>query len=188
MRSPETKGKDEVSNKYAQWLRAYDNKVDDVNHLISIINALNIEINKQVNTRTYKPPILLFQKEKEYLKPLPNTRLLENYDEKLRSIKIPSTFVITYKGSKYSVPPNFINKVVYYKVDGNKLYVYHNNCLIASHNIFEEKGVYYNEQHYKDGLLGKFKNDDSIEEYKCKNLENLKNMKDKYVKLHKNTQ
>lgn len=52
IRTPQTKGKDEVSNKFAQWLNAYQGKIKDKNHLLKLIDKLNIDINKQKNTRT----------------------------------------------------------------------------------------------------------------------------------------
>ena len=120
IRTPQTKGKDEVSNKYAQWLRSYDGRIKDKEHLIKLIDKLNIDVNKQKNTGTNIPPILLFAKEKEYLSPLPNKELLDSYEDEMRSCKVPSTFVITYNGAKYSVPPYLITKTVNYKErDGN---------------------------------------------------------------------
>ena len=135
IRTPQTKGKDEVSNKFAQWLNAYQGKIKDKNHLLKLIDKLNIDINKQKNTRTNIPPILLFKKEKEYLSPLPNSELLDSYEDEMRSCKVPSTFLIEYKGAKYSVPPYLINKTVKYKEVMEKLYIYYQNDLVSEHQI-----------------------------------------------------
>ena len=135
IRTPQTKGKDEVSNKFAQWLNAYQGKIKDKNHLLKLIDKLNIDINKQKNTRTNIPPILLFKKEKEYLSPLPNSKLLDSYEDEMRSCKVPSTFLIEYKGAKYSVPPYLINKTVKYKEVMEKLYIYYQNDLVSEHQI-----------------------------------------------------
>lgn len=135
IRTPQTKGKDEVSNKFAQWLNAYQGKIKDKNHLLKLIDKLNIDINKQKNTRTNIPPILLFKKEKEYLSPLPNSELLDSYEDEMRSCKVPSTFLIEYKGAKYSVPPYLINKTVKYKEVKEKLYIYYQNDLVSEHQI-----------------------------------------------------
>lgn len=178
-RTPETKGKDEVSNKYAQWLQAYNGKIKDKNHLLSIIKQLNVDINKQINTGTNYPPILLFKKEKEYLRPLPNNRLLDYYEEEMNSCKVPSTFVITYKGSKYSVPPMYINKIIYYKQVGDCLIFYYKGDLIAQHQISKTKSIVYKEEHYKSGLIGKFKNTDDIDKAVKENLARFKNIGEK---------
>ena len=78
-RSPETKGKVEVSNKFMDWLKPYDGEVKDVDDLIRIINIINKQCNDQINDRTRIPPIKLFQKEKELLSPLPSKILLDTY-------------------------------------------------------------------------------------------------------------
>ena len=63
-RSPQTKGKDEVSNKFAQWLNSYDGKIENKEHLKKIIANLNTDINKQKNTRTQYPLFSCLKKKK----------------------------------------------------------------------------------------------------------------------------
>ena len=113
-----------MSNKYAQWLNSYDGKIKNKEHLLKLIDKLNTDINNQKNTGTNYPPVLLFTKEKEYLRPLPNKELLDSYEEEMRSCKVPSTFLIEYKGAKYSVPPYLINKTIKYKEVNGMLYIY----------------------------------------------------------------
>ena len=179
-RTPETKGKDETSNKYAKWLKAYDGKIEDKEHLLKIIKRLNVDINKQVNSSTNMPPILLFKKEKEYLRPLPNKQLLDSYEDEAYICKVPSTFVINYKGAKYSVPPYLINKTVIVKERENKIFIYHHDDLVAEHIIAKSKSINYKEDHYKSGLIGKFKDNNDIEETTSKNLAKFKDFGEKY--------
>lgn len=179
VRTPETKGKDEVSNKYAQWLRGYDGKIKDKEHLLKLIDKLNIDINRQKNTRTNIPPILLFSKEKEYLSPLFNKELLDSYEDEMRSCKVPSTFVIEYKGAKYSVPPYLITKTVNYKERNGRLFIYYKNDLVAEHEINVTKTVNYHKEHYQNGLIGKLKNDNEIEELTKNNLAKFKDFGEK---------
>lgn len=174
IRTPQTKGKDEVSNKYAQWLNAYNGKVKDKNHLLKLIDKLNIDINKQKNSGTNVPPILLFAKEKEYLSPLPNKELLDSYEEGMSSCKVPSTFVIEYKGAKYSVPPYLINKTVKYKEVNGRLFIYYQNDLVSEHELKKPKTVNYHEDHYRNGLIGKLKDNDDIERLTTRNLAKFK--------------
>lgn len=178
VRTPQTKGKDEVSNKFAQWLKAYDGKVKNKEHLIKLIDKLNEDINKQKNTGTNIPPVLLFAKEKEYLDPLPNKELLDDYEDEMRSCKVPSTFLIEYKGSKYSVPPYLITKTVKYKECNGKLFVYYKNDLVAEHIISNAKSVNYQEEHYKKGLVNKLRNNDEIDDLTAKNLAKFKDFGD----------
>lgn len=49
----------------------------------------------------------IFEKDKEYLKPLSNKIVLDSYiNEHLRQ-NVPSTHLISYKDKKYSVPPEY---------------------------------------------------------------------------------
>lgn len=178
VRTPQTKGKDEVSNKFAQWLKAYDGKVRDKEHLLKLIDRLNEDINRQKNTGTNIPPILLFSKEKEYLDPLPGKGLLDNYECEMHACKVPSTFVIEYKGSKYSVPPHLITKTVNYKECGGKLFIYHKNDLVAEHVVSDSKSVNYQKEHYKSGLRNKLRNSDDIDALTAKNLARFKDFGD----------
>ena len=179
VRTPQTKGKDEVSNKFAQWLQAYDGKIKDKEYLLKLIDKLNIDINKQKNTGTNIPPILLFAKEKEYLSPLPNKELLDSYEDEMRSCKVPSTFVIEYKGAKYSVPPYLITKTVNYEERNGMIHIYYKNDLVAEHPIAKSKSVNYLSDHYKKGLIGKLKDDNEIDELTAKNLAKFKDFGDK---------
>lgn len=174
VRTPQTKGKDEVSNKYAQWLNSYDGKIEDKEHLLKLIDKLNVDINNQKNTGTNLPPVLLFAKEKEYLSPLPNKELLDFYEDEMRSCKVPSTFLIEYKGAKYSVPPYLINKTVKYKEANGKLFIYYKDGLESVHDLSKPDKVNYHEDHYKSGLKGKLKNNDEIEELAKQNLARYK--------------
>lgn len=178
-RTPQTKGKDEVSNKYAQWLNSYDGKIKNKEHLLKLIDKLNTDINNQKNTGTNYPPVLLFTKEKEYLRPLPNKELLDSYEEEMRSCKVPSTFLIEYKGAKYSVPPYLINKTIKYKEVNGMLFIYYKSDLVSVHDLNKSNKVNYHEDHYKNGFLGKLKNNDEIDELTKQNLAKFKNFGEK---------
>ena len=178
-RTPQTKGKDEVSNKYAQWLNSYDGKIKNKEHLLKLINKLNTDINNQKNTGTNYPPVLLFTKEKEYLRPLPNKELLDSYEEEMRSCKVPSTFLIEYKGAKYSVPPYLINKTIKYKEVNGMLFIYYKDDLVSVHDLNKSNKVNYHEDHYKNGFIGKLKNNDEIDELTKQNLAKFKNFGEK---------
>lgn len=174
--TPETKGKDEVSNKFPQWLRSYDGKIEGKEHLLRLIERLNRDINRQKNTGTNYPPALLFEKEKEHLIPLPSRTLLDSYEDEMHSCKVPSTFAIHYKGARYSVPPYLITKTVSYKECGGRLRIYHKGELVAEHDIAERGSVNYQKSHYEGGLLGKLRDDREIDELAERNLARFKDL------------
>ena len=152
IRTPETKGKDESSNRFLNWLLPYDYQIENEDHLIELIERLNKKVNNEVNQTTSIPPIKLFEKEKEYLKPLPNNVLLDNYIETAFTQEVPQTLLISYKGNGYSVPAKYIGKrVKIYPID-QKLYIYFNTELISIHEISNKKFNYHKED-YRKGIL-----------------------------------
>lgn len=68
---PKTKGKVETLAKIMNRLKAYNREFKDKNELVLIINKLNYELNfEEKSQATDEIPSVLFQKEKEYLKPV----------------------------------------------------------------------------------------------------------------------
>ena len=146
-----TKGKVESQNRFMSWLIPYNYEFETEEDLIKIINNINKKINQEVNDTTKCTPIFLYSKEKEYLNPLPNKELLERYENDIKSFKVPNTFLVTYKGNGYSVPPQYINKVVKLTELNNKLYIYYNENLISCHDISYNK-INYKKEHYEEGI------------------------------------
>ena len=173
-RHPYTKGKDESANRFMSWLIPYNNEFEDEQELIKIISEINLKVNRQVNSTIGVAPIMLFNKEKEYLQPLPNSKILDQYLIDTVRVKISNESLFYYKGKKYSVPNKFINYTLDIQEDNNKLYVYYNKELITIHAI-SEKNINYKEEHYMDGLTNILKNktQEQIEALAKKNLENL---------------
>ena len=151
VRSPQTKGKDESANRFISWLNAYDGEIENEEELLRLIETINRKVNNTVNQTTKLPPHALFQKEKEYLKPLPNKVLLDSYVDHVMTQIVPPTLLVTYKGSGYSVPTKFINKRVKMIPIENKLYVYCNTELITVHAINKTK-FNYHPDHYQEAL------------------------------------
>ncbi len=169
-----TKGKDESCNRFVNWILPYDYELNNENELIEVIKKLNKEINKEVNQTTNMPPVSLFQKEKEYLQPLPSQILIDNYLDTLIPVKVQNTMLIYYKGGRYSVPKKYINQTVKVKEVDNKLFIYYNKELISTHSITDKK-INYNENDYIEGLSSTIynKSKDEIEALAKYNLELL---------------
>lgn len=172
VRHPFTKGKVEVRNKFIKWLIPYNYEFETEDDLKSIINKITIEVNNKINDTTNIKPILLYQKEKEYLEPLPSNQVLQHYLNLSTSVTVDNTSLINYKGSKYSVPPKFINKTLKVKEIDNKLYIYHNTELISTHDICDKK-INYRKEDYIAGLKESMpdKDDTFIENLAKRNLD-----------------
>ena len=173
-RHPYTKGKDESANRFMSWLIPYNHEFENEEELIKIIKEINLKVNRQVNSTIGVAPIILFNKEKEYLKPLPNSKIMEQYLINTKQIKISKESLFYYKGKRYSVPNKYIEHTLSLQEENNKLYVYYNKELITIHEI-SEKNINYKEEHYIEGLseILKNKTQEQIEALAKKNLENL---------------
>ena len=161
-RKPYTKGKDESANRFMSWLIPYNNEFEDEKDLIRIIKEINIKVNNQVNPTIGVAPIMLYKKEKEYLKPLPSKKILKEYKIDTIRVKISNESLFYYKGKKYSVPIKFIDHTLDIQENDNKLYVYYNKELITIHEI-SEKNINYKEDHYIEGLSITMKNKEQTE-------------------------
>lgn len=173
-RSPETKGKDETANKFMSWLIPYNHEFEDEEELIQIIKNIRDKVNATVHQTTNIPPILLFEKEKEYLLPLPSNRVILSYLDNVEKTKVYPDSLIYYKGKKYSVSPKYINQYVQVKQTDNILYIYHNKQIIATHEI-NLKLINYAKEHYVEGLqiTMPYKEKGDIEKYANDNLKRL---------------
>jgi len=172
-RRPQTKGKTESANRFASWLKAYDGEIENEKELIDIIEQLNRRVNQTVNQTTCLPPITLFEKEKEYLKPLPNKILLDSYMEGSITQSVPSTLLVAYQGSGYSVPSRYIGKRIKIVPIDQQLYLYHNTTLITVHDIKKQK-FNYHVNHYQEALKASIRNQEvDIESVAKENLELL---------------
>ncbi len=177
IRSPETKGKVEVSNKFMSWLKPYDRNIKSEAQLIEIIDIIAKQCNNQVNQTTNIPPIKLFEKEKEHLLPLPTKILLDSYIENIDTQKVPTTLLVTYKGNGYSVPYKLIGQRVKLIPIDDKLYIYFNTDLIICHTIKDQR-FNYDQTHYSEALSIRLKDSgDEIEQMALNNLKRFENMK-----------
>lgn len=175
--SPKTKGKDESANRFMSWLIPYNNEFEDEEDLIRIIKNINLKVNKQINSTIGVAPIMLFNKEKEYLNPLPNEKILQEYMIDSIRVKVTNESLFYYKGKRYSVPIKFINHTLDVQENDNKLYVYYNKELITTHEI-SLNNINYKEEHYIEGLQVVLKNkeQEEIKELAKKNLELMKGL------------
>lgn len=172
-RTPQTKGKVESANRFAEWLTPYQNELESEQELIDLIEELNREVNNQVNQCTNLPPVLLMKKEKEYLNPLPNKLLMESYMTNALTLTVPTTQLVRFEGKEYSTPPTYIGKRVKLIPCGNKLYIYSNTSLICTHEISEKK-INYRKEDYIAGIKPTWERTSKENDIEARALENLK--------------
>ncbi len=170
-----TKGKVESANKFIDWIIPYNNEFKDIEDLRNIIKDINKKVNQSVNQTTSVSPILLFQKEKEYLSPLPNINIIESYLNFDHKVKVHKDSMIYYKGNRYSVPEKYINKTVTLKIIKDELHIYFNTELICVH-ILSDKKFNYLSEHYNEIMKHAIKNVDNLDQICHENLNRLDNL------------
>jgi len=170
-----TKGKVEAANKFIDWILPYQGEFETKEDLVRIIKEINAKVNMQPNQTTQVPPALLFQKEKEYLLPLPDKKLIESYLDCYKSVKVQKDSLIYYKGSKYSVPPDYIGKTVRVKEVENKIYIYYNTNLLRIH-IIDEKSINYHDEDYKQLMLRRVGQKEELDKICEENLKKFDNL------------
>lgn len=169
-RTPKTKGKVETCNKFVDWLVPYNNEFENEKELIDLIYLINSKVNTTINQTTMVTPSFLFQKEKEYLLPLPREQIMDQYVKKIKKYMVYSDSLINFNSKKYSVPKEYIGQYVNAEQIDSTLYIYFNTFLIAKHEI-NEKIFNYEKEHYKDLLSLTIHDEEKLEEYTIKNLE-----------------
>ena len=167
-----TKGKVEALNKFLAWIIPYDGEFETEEELIAKLNMINNKVCERVCDETGVPPILLFQKEKEYLQSLPSDKVLESYLSHDRQTTVRKDSMVTYMKNKYSVPAEYIGKPVKLKVINDSLYIYYSTELIATHKI-SDKRLNYKREHYTQLLSGYMHSNDDIEALAEKNLRQM---------------
>ena len=142
---PQTKGKVEALAKLMDRLKVYNEEFDTWDDLIAISNEFLKDINRELSQGCDDIPDILFEKEKEYLLPLPNMELLQSYisrqEEKTYPVNRES--MIKYEGRKYSVPTRYIGeRMTVTTDDSGTLSIYYNNHLVVCHEITSRRYNY----------------------------------------------
>ena len=171
-RHPFTKGKVEALNKFLDWIRPYEGEFETEQELIDILQKINRKVCDRPCDATGVPPILLFQKEKEYLQPLPSNEVIESYLSHDRQTTVRKDSMITYMNNKYSVPAEYIGKPVSLRVVNDNLQIYFSTEIVATHKISNKK-LNYHPEHYKQLLSGYMNDADTIAELAEANLRQM---------------
>lgn len=172
---PQTKGKVETLAKLVDRLTPFNGEFDTFDELDIIVKTFNYDINNEISQATNEVPFLRFEKEKEYLNPIPSMDILLSYFHHEKKYKVSNESMIRYKGKKYSVPVNYINCHLTVSEIDSELYIYYTKDLIACHKI-SDKILHYKKEHAKEILLSdalKHYSDEDIERFIEKNLNDM---------------
>lgn len=140
---PQTKGKVEALAKLMDRLIVYNEEFDTYEEFNEIVNTFLEDINNEVSQATRKTPKELFTKEKEYLLPKPDQKVLYTYLCPEKTYKVHKDSMIAHKGKRYSVPTKYIgSKVTVKENDDGNLFIYYNDDCVACHPLGEKKFNY----------------------------------------------
>ena len=104
-------------------------------------------VNTQVNQGTGRIPLMYFNKEKAFLGSLPADTIRKPYQCSTSAVKVNHSSMFQYKGCQYSVPPEYVDKIVSLQVYDGYTHVYYNTKFITIHQISSKKLNYISE-HY----------------------------------------
>lgn len=173
---PQTKAKIESPMRILDELLAYNGDLtfDELSHKLIAINERE---NKNYHCGYNAIPILSFQKEKDFLLPLPTVVIRKPYTIDTLTHKVNKSSMISYKSNMYSVPTKYIQKTVRVQVYENQLHIYYNTDYITSHLITTKK-LNYHLSDYKELLEQALAHDDEKIEMIAK--QNLQLIGEKY--------
>lgn len=140
---PQTKAKVEAPMKIPDEIRAYNGKLN----YRELVTRINTRVNAQVNQGTGRIPLMYFNKEKAFLNSLPADTIRKPYQITTNTVKVNHSSMFYYKGCQYSVPPEYVGKLVSLQVYDGYIHVYCNTEFITIHPISSKKLNYISE-HY----------------------------------------
>lgn len=145
-RHPHTKAKVEAPMKILDEIRAYNGKLNYMK-LVELVTRINNRVNAQVNQGTGRIPLMYYNKEKAFLNSLPADNIRKPYRIATNTVKVNHSSMFNYKGCQYSVPPEYIDKIVSLQVYDGYIHVYCNTEFITIHQLSSKKLNYISE-HY----------------------------------------
>ena len=145
-RHPHTKAKVEAPMKILDEIRAYNGKLNYMK-LVELVTRINNRVNAQVNQGTGRIPLMYYNKEKAFLNSLPADNIRKPYQITTNTVKVNHSSMFNYKGCQYSVPPEYIDKIVSLQVYDGYIHVYCNTEFITIHQLSSKKLNYISE-HY----------------------------------------
>lgn len=169
---PQTKAKVENPMRILDEIYNYNGKLKDFSELNSKLSKINEETNLRINQAINLPPILVFEKEKEFLLPLPSDKVISQYELSIKKLKVDSNSLIQVSNTKYSVPPSLIGKIVSVQEIEDKIYIYSKQELIAVHKK-TSKLTSYSEEDHLEMISKTFPQIDNVEKFAKQHLEDM---------------
>ena len=101
-----------------------------------------------------------------------------------KTVKVPQTGLVNYKGKLYGVDSKFISKRVSLKEEGGKIQIFYKNIMIGSYNSNDGK-INYTPEQIKKFYKSKGLNEDLVEKYSKETLERYKDINEQLQQIKK---
>lgn len=160
---PCTKGLVENVAKIMDRLHVYNEEFDSYDELNQIVRNLNENLNNEVSQATGRMCSEMFEnEEKEYLCRVNLEQFHYKSNRQVR--KVTNESMISYDKHKYSVPVDYLDKLVEIEVIDNHLHIYYSGKEISCH-VISQKKFNYHKRDLQQILQGIYpgKNQDEIE-------------------------
>ena len=167
---PKTKAKVEAPMKILDEIRAYNGKLN-YRELIELVTRINNRVNTQVNQGTGRIPLMYFNKEKAFLHSLPADNVRKPYQITTNTAKVNHSSMFNYKNCQYSVPQEYVGKIVSLQVYDGYIHVYCNTNFITIHQISSKKLNYISEHYVAIARKSHIFKDEHISDRAKENLE-----------------
>ena len=171
-RHPHTKAKVEAPMKILDEIRAYNGKLNYMK-LVELVTRINNRVNAQVNQGTGRIPLMYYNKEKAFLNSLPADNIRKPYQIATNTVKVNHSSMFNYKGCQYSVPPEYIDKIVSLQVYDGYIHVYCNTEFITIHQLSSKKLNYISEHYAAIARKSHIFRDEHIMDRAKENLETI---------------
>ena len=119
-------------------IRAYNGKLD-YRELVELVARINNRANASVNQGTGRIPIMYFNKEKAFLHSQPTDGIRKPYQITTSHVKVNHASMFQYKQCQYSVPPEYVGRLVSLQIYDGYIHVYYNTDLVTIHQISTKK-------------------------------------------------
>lgn len=167
-----TKAKVEAPMKILDQLRCYSGDLT-----YSELKMKLREINERENAKFHEGyktiPIVDLEKEKDFLSPIPNEKIRSHYHIATNTVKVNNSSMVCYRANFYSVPPEYIGKLLKLQVFDNQIHLYYSTNLVTIHDVSDKK-MNYRKSHYVDIMKTTMPfNDEDIETMARENLERI---------------
>ena len=149
---PRTKGKVERPFFYLEQHFIKGNRWDDFDRFASALVTFTVEeLDTVIHSTTGERPIDRFQVERPLLTPLPATPFVGTHEE-MR--KVSWDCLISFRGSRYSVPWPYAGKHVWLRASQGRKFVVRSQCgeQIACHSLAAKKGLTHIDPSHYEGL------------------------------------